>query len=32
MVQLLARQGESVLAEIRERIDPWARGHQVIHL
>jgi bacillithiol synthase len=32
MVQLLARQGEGVLTEIRERIDPWARGHQVIHL
>ena len=32
LVQLLARQGEGVLTEIRERIDPWARGHQVIHL
>ena len=32
LVNLLARHGEAVLAEIRGRIDPWARGHQVIHL
>jgi bacillithiol synthase len=32
LVHLLARHGEGVLTEIRGRIDPWARGHQVIHL
>jgi bacillithiol biosynthesis cysteine-adding enzyme BshC len=29
---LLARQGEAVLGALAERIDPWARGHQVVYL
>jgi bacillithiol biosynthesis cysteine-adding enzyme BshC len=29
---VLARHGDAVLAELRERIDPWARGHQVLYL
>ncbi len=32
LVHLLARHGDAVLQDIRERIDPWAQGHQVIHL
>jgi bacillithiol biosynthesis cysteine-adding enzyme BshC len=28
----LARHGEGLISEIRERMDPWARGHQVIYL
>jgi bacillithiol biosynthesis cysteine-adding enzyme BshC len=32
LVGLLARHGLPVLSEIRERMDPWARGHQVIQL
>ncbi len=31
-VGLIARQGEAVIPELRERIDPWAKGHQVIAL
>jgi bacillithiol biosynthesis cysteine-adding enzyme BshC len=29
---LLARHGEPLLADLHARIDPWARGHQVIYL
>lgn len=29
---LVSRHGDAVLAELRERLDPWARGHQVIDL
>lgn len=32
LIGLIARHGEAVIDEIRERMDPWARGHQVIHL
>jgi bacillithiol biosynthesis cysteine-adding enzyme BshC len=32
LIGLVARQGEAVLPELRERIDPWAKGHQVIAL
>jgi bacillithiol synthase len=32
MVWLLARRGEAVVDEIRERMDPWAKGHQVVYL
>lgn len=32
VVSLLARQGLAVIDEVRERMDPWARGHQVIAL
>lgn len=31
-ISLLARQGEAILGELRERVDPWARGHQVVSL
>jgi hypothetical protein len=29
---LLARHGLPLLADLEERLDPWARGHQVIYL
>jgi hypothetical protein len=32
LVNVLARHGEAVVDEVRKRIDPWARGHQVIPL
>jgi bacillithiol biosynthesis cysteine-adding enzyme BshC len=32
IAHLLARHGEAVVAEIGARLDPWARGHQVIAL
>jgi hypothetical protein len=32
MVSLLARHGEAVVDEIRDRMDPWAKGHQVLYL
>ena len=32
LIGLLARQGRPVVDVIRERIDPWAQGHQVIPL
>lgn len=32
LVGLVARHGEAVISELRERIDPWAKGHQVIAL
>jgi bacillithiol biosynthesis cysteine-adding enzyme BshC len=32
LVNVLARHGEAVLDEVRQRIDPWAQGHQVIPL
>jgi len=28
----LARHGMALVDEIRERMDPWARGHQVLYL
>jgi bacillithiol biosynthesis cysteine-adding enzyme BshC len=28
----LARHGEALISEIRERLDPWATGHQVLFL
>jgi bacillithiol biosynthesis cysteine-adding enzyme BshC len=31
-VGLLARHGTGLIEEIRERMDPWARGHQVLRL
>jgi bacillithiol synthase len=31
-IGLLARQGEAIVGDLRERIDPWARGHQVVSL
>jgi bacillithiol biosynthesis cysteine-adding enzyme BshC len=32
VVNLVARHGAAVINDLLERIDPWARGHQVIHL
>jgi bacillithiol biosynthesis cysteine-adding enzyme BshC len=32
LVTLLARHGEGIVAEIRDRMDPWAKGHQVLYL
>jgi uncharacterized protein YllA (UPF0747 family) len=32
LVSLLARHGEGIVEEIRDRMDPWAKGHQVLHL
>jgi len=32
LVAPLARHGAAVIAEIRERLDPWATGHQVLFL
>jgi bacillithiol biosynthesis cysteine-adding enzyme BshC len=32
IIHLLARHGEAVIAEVGGRLDPWARGHQVIAL
>ncbi|HET6898461.1 MAG TPA: bacillithiol biosynthesis cysteine-adding enzyme BshC [Vicinamibacteria bacterium] len=32
LVNLLARHGTAVVADVAERIDPFARGHQVIYL
>jgi bacillithiol biosynthesis cysteine-adding enzyme BshC len=32
LVSLLARHGEAIVGEIRERMDPWAKGHQVLFL
>jgi bacillithiol biosynthesis cysteine-adding enzyme BshC len=32
LISLVARQGPAVVGDLLERIDPWARGHQVIHL
>jgi bacillithiol synthase len=31
-IGLLARQGDAIIGDLRERIDPWARGHQVVSL
>ena len=31
-IGLLARQGEAIVGDLRERIDPFARGHQVVSL
>ena len=31
-VGLLARHGPGIVGEIRDRMDPWAKGHQVVHL
>ncbi|HEY2944174.1 MAG TPA: bacillithiol biosynthesis cysteine-adding enzyme BshC [Vicinamibacteria bacterium] len=32
LVSVLARHGEGILGLIGERMDPWARGHQVVYL
>ena len=32
LVSLLARHGEAIVGEIRDRMDPWAKGHQVLYL
>ena len=32
LINLVARHGPAVVGDLLERIDPWARGHQVIHL
>jgi len=32
LVNLLARHGQAVVADVAQRIDPFARGHQVIYL
>ena len=32
LVNLLARHGTALVADVAERIDPFARGHQVIYL
>ena len=32
LVSLVARHGPAVIQDLLARIDPWARGHQVIHL
>ena len=32
LVSLVARHGPAVIQDLLERIDPWARGHQVINL
>lgn len=32
LIGLIARHGEAIIDEVRELMDPWARGHQVIHL
>jgi hypothetical protein len=32
LVGPLARHGEALVAELRERVDPWAKGHQVLYL
>jgi bacillithiol biosynthesis cysteine-adding enzyme BshC len=32
LVSLLARHGAGIVEEIRDRMDPWAKGHQVLYL
>ena len=32
LINLVARHGPAVVNDLLARIDPWARGHQVIHL
>ncbi len=32
VVGLIGRHGPAVVRDLLARIDPWARGHQVIHL
>jgi uncharacterized protein YllA (UPF0747 family) len=32
LLGLVARHGPGVLAELQERVDPFARGHQVVRL
>jgi bacillithiol synthase len=32
LVNLLARHGLAVVGDVAQRLDPFARGHQVIHL
>ena len=32
LISLVARHGPAVVDDLLARIDPWARGHQVIHL
>jgi hypothetical protein len=32
LVSLLARHGDGIVGLVGERMDPWARGHQVVYL
>lgn len=32
LISLLTRHGEGIIQDIRDRMDPWAKGHQVLHL
>jgi bacillithiol biosynthesis cysteine-adding enzyme BshC len=32
LISLLARHGPGIVDEIRDRMDPWAQGHQVVYL
>lgn len=32
LVSLLARHGEGIVGQVRDRMDPWAKGHQVLYL
>src|SRR5207244_3775 len=32
LVSVIARHGEGIVSLIGERMDPWARGHQVVYL
>jgi hypothetical protein len=32
LIHLLARHGGPIIGEVRARMDPWAKGHQVIYL
>jgi hypothetical protein len=32
LVSVLARHGDAIVGLIGERMDPWARGHQVVYL
>jgi bacillithiol biosynthesis cysteine-adding enzyme BshC len=32
LVSLLARHGDGIVGLVAERMDPWARGHQVVYL
>jgi bacillithiol biosynthesis cysteine-adding enzyme BshC len=32
LISLLARHGDAIVGLIGERMDPWARGHQVVYL
>jgi len=32
LISLVARHGPGIIEVIREQMDPWAKGHQVIYL